>query len=102
MVGADDLDDTAYIFLVPDEGNAATSLFHDRLDRGPFKPFLRLEFPYIPYVNIDSMKDFSLAKTLCDELNGRPISLKGRISALTAGILRDRRFDCRDTYRLEA
>jgi len=102
MVGADDLDNTAYVFLVPDEGNAALSLLHDRLYRGPFKPFLRLELPYIPHISIGSMKDFALAKALCDELNGRQISFEGRISALTVGVLRDGRFDSCGTYGLDA
>jgi 2'-5' RNA ligase superfamily len=102
MVGADDADDTAYVFLVPDEGNASIALLHDQLYRGPFKPFLRLESPYIPHISIASMKDFTLAKELCDELNGRQVSFEGRTSALTAGVLRDGRFDCCATYGLDA
>lgn len=102
MVGAGDADDTAYVFLVPDEGNAAIALLHDQLYRGPFEPFLRLDLPYIPHISIGSTQDFALAKTLCDELNGRPIHLAGRISALTAGVLRDGRFDSCGTYGLDA
>jgi len=102
MVGADDVDDTAYVFLIPDEGNAAISLLHDRLYRGPFEPYLRLEFPYIPHISIASMQDFEVAKELCDELNGRQVSLEGRISALTAGVLRDGRFESLGKYGLDA
>jgi hypothetical protein len=102
MVGADDLDDTAYVILVPDQGNAAISLLHDQLYRGPFRPFLRLEFPYIPHIRIGAMKDFALAKALCDELNGRQVALEGRIAALTPGVLRGGRFDSCATYALGA
>jgi 2'-5' RNA ligase len=102
MVGADDVDDTAYVFLVPDEGNAAISLLHDQLYRGPFESSLRLDFPYIPHITVASTKDFGRAKELCDRLNARPVSLEGRVVALTAGVLRDGRFNPRGTYTLDA
>src|SRR5687768_14170276 len=38
-LGADDSDDTAYVFLVPDEGYAAISLLHDRLYSGALADF---------------------------------------------------------------
>jgi hypothetical protein len=62
---------------------------------------LTLEIPYIPHISIASRKDFSLAKALCDELNGRNVSIDGRILALTGGVLRDRRFHSRGTYALD-
>jgi hypothetical protein len=34
MLGADDEDDTAYVFLVPDEGYSAISMLHDQLYTG--------------------------------------------------------------------
>jgi len=99
-VGADDLNDGAYVFLVPDEGNSAISQLHDKLYGGAFKPYLRLESAYIPHISIASMKDFGRAKVLCEELNARPVCIAGRISALTPGILRDGRFQPFRSYAL--
>lgn len=99
-LGADDMDDKAYVFLVPDEGNAAISRLHDRLYGGPFKPFLRLEVPYIPHISIGSMKDFGRARALCEELNEHQVHIEGGISALTPGVLRDGRFRPFGTYAL--
>jgi hypothetical protein len=100
MVGADDADDIAYVFLVPDEGNAAISRLHDRLYGGTFKRFLTLAIPYIPHITIASMKDFVHAKALCDALNERKICVEGRISALIPGVLGNGHFDIRGTYAL--
>jgi 2'-5' RNA ligase superfamily len=92
MLGADDVDDTAYVFLVPDEGNAAISRLHDRIYVGPFQPFLKLDLPYIPHISIASMKDCGRAKELCDELNEQEICIQGRLTALTPGVRKDGRF----------
>jgi hypothetical protein len=45
MPGADDEDETAYVFSVPDEGFSAVSILHDRLYTGILAPFLRLDIP---------------------------------------------------------
>jgi hypothetical protein len=66
MLGFDDFDDTAYVFLVPDEGYSGISLLHDRLYTGLLKPFLRLDVPFIPHITIGTLKDQSAAKVLCD------------------------------------
>lgn len=52
MLGADDEDDTAHVFLVPDQGYAEVSLLHDRLYTGPLLAHLRLDLPYIPHITI--------------------------------------------------
>jgi 2'-5' RNA ligase len=89
MLGADDIDDTAYVFLVPNAGNAEISLLHDALYRGVLEPYHRLEFPYIPHVTIASTKDFKQAKLMCDQLKHSGVLIQGRISSLTTGVLRD-------------
>ena len=87
MLGADDVDDTAYVFLVPNEGNAEVSQLHDALYRGVLEPYLRLEFPYIPHVTVASTKDFRRAKQLCDRLNQDGVRVEGVLSSLTVGVL---------------
>jgi 2'-5' RNA ligase len=89
MLGAYDVDDTAYVFLVPNEGNAEVSLLHDRLYTGELQPFHRLNFPYIPHITIGSMKSFEVAKQLCDELNHEGVSVEGALPALSASVLKD-------------
>jgi 2'-5' RNA ligase len=89
MLGADDVDDMAYVFLVPNEGNAEVSLLHDRLYSGLLQPFHRLAFPYIPHITIASMKSFEVAKQLCDELNLEGVCVEGALTALSASVLKD-------------
>ena len=87
MVGADDRDDTAYVFLVPDEGYSALSLLHDRLYTGILAPHLRLDIPYIPHMTIGTLEDGRSAKRLCDDLNSRPMDMEGSLDAITVGVL---------------
>ena len=89
MLGTDDFDDTAYVFLVPDEGYSGISLLHDRLYTGILQPFLRLEVPFIPHITIGTLKDRSTAKALCDELNRSGVLIDGSLEALTIGVLED-------------
>ncbi|RYH23230.1 MAG: 2'-5' RNA ligase family protein [Alcaligenaceae bacterium] len=89
MLGADDIDDTAYVFLVPNEGNAEISLLHDSLYQGVLQPYHRLDFPYIPHVTVASTKDFKLAKQLCDDLNRTGVRADGWLSSLSVGVLKD-------------
>lgn len=57
MLGADDEDDRAYVFLVPDEGYAAISILHDRLYTGPLAEHLRLDIPYVPHITVATLRD---------------------------------------------
>ena len=54
MLGSDDQDQTAYVFLVPDEGYSGFSLLHDRLYTGVLSSHLRLDIPFIPHITIRS------------------------------------------------
>ncbi|TDM09245.1 MAG: hypothetical protein C4K60_08075 [Ideonella sp. MAG2] len=102
MLGADDIDDTAYVFLVPNEGNAEVSLLHDALYTGELAPFLRLEFPYIPHITMAASQDFRQAKRLCDQLNQEGVEVSGLLNALTVGVLRDGRFEALRRFELGA
>ena len=92
MLGADDEDDTAYVFLVPDQGNAEVSLLHDRLYAGPLEPHLRLDLPYIPHITIGALSSRTQAKRLCDELNRQGLCVEGRLEELTVGHVEAGRF----------
>jgi hypothetical protein len=85
MIGADDLEATAYVFLVPDEGYSQLSLLHDRLYTGVLAPHLRLDLPFIPHITIGTLSDRHLAKKLCDALNAQRLSIVGSVDALTVG-----------------
>jgi len=89
MLGADDEDDRAYVFLVPEEGFAAISMLHDHLHTGPLAPHLRLDLPYIPHITIGITTDRRRAKDLCDELNRQRVSVPGTIGAITVGTPKD-------------
>lgn len=100
MLGADHADDTAYVFLVPDEGWSGISLLHDRLYGGPLEPFHRLDVPYVPHITIATLDDRRQAKALCEELNGRGLAIPGELRTLTIGSLQDDRFTDRSTVAL--
>ena len=87
--GADADRDTAYVFLVPDGGYADLSLLHDRLYGGVLAPFLRLDVPFTPHINIGTLSDRAEAKELCDSLNQEGVSVPGRVGALIVGDLED-------------
>jgi len=91
MLGADDIDGTAHVYLVPSEGHAEIYLLHEALYRGLLQPHHRLEIPYIPHIGVAATKDFQQAKRLCDRLNAGGIAVEGTLVALTAGVLRDGR-----------
>ena len=87
MLGADDADDTAYVFLVPDEGYSSVSLLHDRLYTGPLEQFHRLDIPYIPHITIGTLQDRAEARELCARLNRDGVNISGRLNSLTVGAL---------------
>jgi 2'-5' RNA ligase len=89
MLGADENSDTSYIFLVPDEGNSALSLLHDRLYSGLLASCLRIDLPYVPHITIGRCSERQKAKELCDELNARPLSIAGSVEALTVALMVD-------------
>ena len=101
MLGADDEDETAYVFLVPDEGFAQISLLHDRLYTGPLEAQLRLDLPYIPHITIGTHGSRQEAKLLCDELNYRGVEIRGAIDTISVGALHDDVFTNHATYELQ-
>lgn len=102
MLGTDNLNGTAYVFLVPDEGNAEISLLHDSLYRGILKPHHRFELPYIPHITIASAKDFKSIKDLCDEINAVQIRVEGSLNSLSACVLEDGKLRTLRTFPLAA
>ena len=102
MLGADDEDDTAYVFLVPDAGYAQISLLHDRLYTGPLANQLRLDLPYIPHITVGRLDSRVEAKALCDELNRRGLEIHGALGALTVGAIRDGVFTELATYTMQS
>ena len=91
MLGADHADDTAYVFLVPDEGHSAIALLHDRLYTGILAAKLRLDVPYIPHITIATQADRAVAKALCVQWNARGLSISGSLTALSVSSLQNSR-----------
>lgn len=102
MLGADDEDDTAYVFFVPDEGYAQISLLHDRLYTGPLASHLRLDLPYIPHITVGRLGSRTEAKALCDELNRRGLEIHGALGALSVGAIREGVFTELATYAMQS
>lgn len=101
MLGADDLDDTAHVFFVPDEGNSSISLLHDRLYTGPLAEHQRHEFPFIPHITVASTKDRKLTRSLCKSLNSAGVDIQGTLRSLTVGALTDEKLQFISEHRLE-
>jgi hypothetical protein len=92
MLGSDAEAETAYVFLVPDEGHSTVSLLHDRLYTGPLAPFLRLDIPFTPHIGIGTLGDRHEAKRLCDELNQESLLIHGAVVTVTVGVLEGEKF----------
>jgi 2'-5' RNA ligase len=102
-LGTDDFDaDTAQVLLVPDEGYAGISLLHHKLYTGILEPFLRLDVPFVPHITIGTMKDRSVAKSLCDDLNRDGTRIDGQVRSLTIGALEDGKLLNLSRYQLGA
>jgi 2'-5' RNA ligase len=101
MLGADDQSETAYVFLVPDEGYSGLSLLHDRLYGGLLRPHLRLDIPYIPHITVGTLSDRHRAKQLCDELNRKGFHINGSIESVSVGALENGRIQNRASYPLQ-
>lgn len=93
MLGADDEDDTAYVFLVPDQGYAEVSLLHDRLYTGSLQSYLRLDLPYVPHITIGTLSSRTEAKALCDELNHQGLCIDGHLKKLAVGTIEGGKFN---------
>lgn len=100
MLGATHHDETASIYLVPDEGFSQISLLHDRLYRGTMAEHLRLDIPYLPHISIGMPGSGAAAKALCDEWNAAPTEIRGLIRSATVGAVQDGRFKNRATYMM--
>lgn len=87
-LGADVQGDRTHVFLVPDEGQGALRLLHDRLYQGLLRPFLRWQTPFVPHITIGSTQDVGRARRLCDDFNVAGLQVAGRITGLTPGVLR--------------
>lgn len=83
MLDADDTNDQAHVFLVPDEGYSGISLLHDQLYTGLLAPALRLDRPFTPHMTIGRLSDRATAQTLCDRLNSKGVSIDGSLDRLT-------------------
>lgn len=100
MLDAGDVDSRAYVYLVPDEGNAEISLLHDRLYSGVLQPHQRLEIPYIPHITVGTTQDLKLAKQLCDGLNRAGVCVQGTLGSISVGVLENAKFHTVRSFRL--
>jgi 2'-5' RNA ligase len=91
MLGADDQDETGYVYLVPDEGYSSLSVLHDRLYSGPLESCLRLDREYVPHITIGRLSDRGAAKALCTRLNARGVHVQGAVRGLSVGAIENGR-----------
>jgi 2'-5' RNA ligase len=87
ILGADESDESSYVFLVPDEGNSALSLLHHRLYSDALASCPRGDVPYVPHITIGRCSERHKAKELCDDLNARRLSIAGSVEALTVVLM---------------
>ena len=101
MLGADDEDDSAYVFLVPNDGFAELSMLHDRLYTGVLSAHLRLDLSFIPHITIGRLAERRAAKSLCDALNARGVNIEGSVGALTVGTRENGRIHSLASFALQ-
>lgn len=92
MLGSDDANDAAYIFLLPNHGNPDISLLRDRFGNSALRPHLRLDLPYVPHITIGCLASREQVKDLCDDLNQQGVSIEGSLTKLTVGGVEGERF----------
>jgi 2'-5' RNA ligase len=68
-------ENSARIFLVPDEGFSRIVELHDRVYAGELTSSLRLDVPFIPHITLGSHLDLKTAKELVDGLNASPFEV---------------------------
>jgi 2'-5' RNA ligase len=78
-----------FVYLVPDEGNAALIRLHDRLYSGPFNEVLRLDLPFVPHITLGRFGGAKVAKALVDDLNAQDIEIRGRLETVELFRLED-------------
>jgi 2'-5' RNA ligase len=71
-----------HVFLVPDAGFGSIVRLHDRLHATSLAPCLRPDVPYLPHVTVASAHDFAAARKIAASLNGKDLSIDGRIDEL--------------------
>lgn len=83
IIGSGHKDDTAYIFLVPDEGNAQLALLHDQLYTAELATRLRLDIPFTSHITVATSDDRAASKKLCDALNTQKNHISGSVREVT-------------------
>jgi 2'-5' RNA ligase len=91
VLAPDAQESTAHVYLIPEQGFRELSLLHGRLCTGPLAPGLNTDIPFIPHITVGSFTDIGAAQALCDELNLNPISIEGKVEAITVAALENRR-----------
>lgn len=71
-----------FVYLVPDQGNGALILLHDRLYSGPFAEVLRVDLPYVPHVTLGRFGEGKVAKALVDDLNAQDLHIRARVETV--------------------
>ncbi|MBY4678972.1 2'-5' RNA ligase family protein [Marinobacterium arenosum] len=101
MLGSDCHNETAYMFLVPEEGFSALSRLHDALYTGPLAPHLRLDVPYVPHITIGTLVSQEAAKQLCDSLNAGGVHIAGMVGELQVGTMQADGFQQLGSFKLK-
>jgi hypothetical protein len=81
-INQDDSGNYYHEFLVPDSGYSDIVMLHDRLYSGLFAKHLRFDINFIPHISIGDGVDPQTVKQRVDELNGKTLSLHGRIGSI--------------------
>ncbi len=76
-------EESAPIFLVPDEGHGTLVQLHAQLYSGPLAEHLRHDIPFVPHITIGRNTDRATAQRLVAELNREELNMPGAIARLT-------------------
>ncbi len=79
----DAVGESAYLYLVPQEGGGELVRLHGGLYTGPLLSAITLGVPFVPHITIGRFADDGSAKAVFDEVCHTGVDIAGRLSALT-------------------
>lgn len=95
VVAADD-----YLFLMPEEGEAALRALHQALYTGPLAGDLRSDIAFAPHVTVGVLPTPDEAQHLAEILARRPVDIVGRLDRLELVAFDGGRIDAVGAYTL--
>lgn len=81
------VDDSTYLYLIPQEGGGDLVKLHGALYAGPLLAATTLGVPFVPHVTVGRFGDEGAAKAVFDDIRKTELEIRGRLSAIAVARL---------------